>query len=1206
MKAKISPFFTLLLCLTFLPLATYAQLPPLQPEQDCVNALPVCQNVFVQPNSYQGEGVNPNEINPGPSCLGSGERNDVWYIFTVQTSGQLGFSITPVNIGNDYDWAVYNLTNNPCSDIFNVASLEVSCNYSGTPGVTGPNGLPGGQNNSLINVTAGETYVVNVSNFSGTGAGYTLDFSISTAVIFDNIPPEVIDVTADCGGDITMTFSENIVCSSVDLTDFTITDLAGNPYTILTVDGANCSAGGSFESIFQLTSTPAFTTGSYIISLVDDVVDNCGNIGVYGSDTIDIFLPNIVVNSPTDTICNGSSVALSTPQQAGFTYVWNPGAVPGASVTVSPVTSTNYVVTATAPNGCVFTGDTLITVIQTPTANFSTLPPQVCPDAPTTITYVGNSLPAATFSWNFAGGTILSGSGSGPYDVSWPTAGIKNVSLTVDQYGCSSPTIQTAVTVFQQPNSDFVGPADVCPVTTANFSYGGNASAAATYNWDFDGGFVIAGSGQGPVQVEWATPGAKNVCLIVTDNGCIATPECKTVQVNSFPVVVIPESVPQCLKNNEFAFSYAGGSTITNYDWNLGEPGALSTDAQPVYSYNTPGPKTVILSVIDDNGCTSTGVTQVTVHPQSQPDFNFLPVCFGNQTPFTDQTQTDPAGPVLLWQWDFGGQGSSPEASPDFAFDTWGTYEVSLEITTVDGCRDTAIQTVEVYEQPVANFTVESVCDNETVSFANATEYSQNQISYSWTLGDDSVNTAANPVHIYENQGQYLVSLVTTTDDGCVDAVVDTVNVWPLPVADFTADSICFGNPTGFQNLSQVDAPGELLAYRWDLSNGLSSAERDPILRLNEPNIYGVQLRVETQHGCLDSISAEVPVYPLPTPFFTVLDACESDSLQFDNLSTVVDSITGDVIASWRWDFGDGLGTGSLPGPGHLYSEDGTYRVRLTVLTDKGCESFIDRNAEAWANPAAPLVQRDTVCFSDQAFLLAPPADPNFQIEWFFGQEADQPFQTEFSYVTPPVTSTQTYYVQAVSSRGCRSPRVPVAAEVFDAVDARIIQSSELLDIPNALLSLQLAGVSSPSSVRWDFGDGQISTLPTPVHEYEFPGIYPIVLDVLTDRGCAFQLNSTVEVKQVMGIHVPTAFSPNDDGINDNFYIGSRLMRQLTIRIFNRWGKEVFSANQADFRWNGVLPNGSLAQTGVYVYQIQGVDYQGAPVKQSGSITLLR
>ena len=184
--------FFLVWCLTgVFALPVWAQLPPNQPEQDCFNAIPVCQNVYIQPNSYQGAGLNPNEISGFLSCLLGGEVNDVWYIFTVQTSGNLCFSITPNVLSNDYDWAVFNLTNNSCADIATNPALQVSCNFSGLSGVTGPNGLPGSQNNPCIPVTAGQTYVVNVSNWSGSGAGYTLNFSASTAGIFLQISPRI-------------------------------------------------------------------------------------------------------------------------------------------------------------------------------------------------------------------------------------------------------------------------------------------------------------------------------------------------------------------------------------------------------------------------------------------------------------------------------------------------------------------------------------------------------------------------------------------------------------------------------------------------------------------------------------------------------------------------------------------------------------------------------------------------------------------------------------------------------------------------------------------------------------------------------------------------------------------------------------------------------------------------------------------------------
>lgn len=117
-----------------------ASVPPPPTVQDCPAAIPICQNIYSEAISYTGTGNIPNEINPSSSCLSAGERSDVWYTFTVQTSGNLNFTITPNNFLEDYDWAVYNLSNNTCADIYNNAGLDVSCNFSATGGNTGPTG----------------------------------------------------------------------------------------------------------------------------------------------------------------------------------------------------------------------------------------------------------------------------------------------------------------------------------------------------------------------------------------------------------------------------------------------------------------------------------------------------------------------------------------------------------------------------------------------------------------------------------------------------------------------------------------------------------------------------------------------------------------------------------------------------------------------------------------------------------------------------------------------------------------------------------------------------------------------------------------------------------------------------------------------------------------------------------------------------------
>src|ERR1044071_2979515 len=316
-----------------LSIQLHAQVPT---NQDCLDAIPICQNVYSTTVSYSGEGNYPNEINSGTSCLGSGELNDVWYTFTVQQSGNLNFLITPNNSADDYDWAVYNLTNNNCSDIYTNPSIEVSCNFSGTPGTTGPNGgssntsqnAAGTPYNAVIPVTVGQTYVVNVSNFSSTQNGYTIDFSASTAVIFDQIPPQILSVNnPGCGGNtLTVTFSENILCNTVQPSDFTFTG-PGGPYTVTNITSAACAAGALYDNVYTFTISPSITSaGTYSANLVGPVTDLCGNVCIYPASLPFNVGSFSYTNTSTPASCasNNGTATVNVNGTGPFTYTWSP------------------------------------------------------------------------------------------------------------------------------------------------------------------------------------------------------------------------------------------------------------------------------------------------------------------------------------------------------------------------------------------------------------------------------------------------------------------------------------------------------------------------------------------------------------------------------------------------------------------------------------------------------------------------------------------------------------------------------------------------------------------------------------------------------------------------------------------------------------------------------------------------------------------
>src|SRR6185436_18673872 len=203
-----------------------------QSHQDCINAISVCTNTYVQTTSSAGFG-NIQEIAAGATCLGNGETNSTWYMFSIQDPGTLLFQIDPLNTHDHYDFVLYKFNGN-CTDIVNGTVSPLRCNYSAAAGSTGlaqsSTGISVSSNGlnqcAPITVLQNEKYLLMVNNFTATNSGYTLTFS-GTATIYDTEPPELTTTNiTSCGPSMAYVyFSESIKCATIAAngSDFKVT-----------------------------------------------------------------------------------------------------------------------------------------------------------------------------------------------------------------------------------------------------------------------------------------------------------------------------------------------------------------------------------------------------------------------------------------------------------------------------------------------------------------------------------------------------------------------------------------------------------------------------------------------------------------------------------------------------------------------------------------------------------------------------------------------------------------------------------------------------------------------------------------------------------------------------------------------------------------------------------------------------------------------
>lgn len=141
----------------------------------------------------------------------------------------------------------------------------------------------------------------------------------------------------------------------------------------------------------------------------------------------------------------------------------------------------------------------------------------------------------------------------------------------------------------------------------------------------------------------------------------------------------------------------------------------------------------------------------------------------------------------------------------------------------------------------------------------------------------------------------------------------------------------------------------------------------------------------------------------------------------------------------------------------------------------------------------------------------------------------------------------------------------------------------EVPDIPLRVKFIQ--GSVNATAYVWDFGDGGTSTDEAPSHTYSAPGTYRVTLRVTNNYGCASQYTLDVTVYQDFYLYVPSAFSPNGDGINDQFLVSGSGFESFEMRVYNRWGEQIFHSTHINHGWDG-LHEGEEALQGVYSYSI--------------------
>lgn len=395
-------------------------------------------------------------------------------------------------------------------------------------------------------------------------------------------------------------------------------------------------------------------------------------------------------------------------------------------------------------------------------------------------------------------------------------------------------------------------------------------------------------------------------------------------------------------------------------------------------------------------------------------------------------------------------------------------------------------------------------------------------------------------------------------------------------------------------------------AVEWEWTPG---GEQTQSITLNPtvPNVYEYTLTASSEY-CFDKeVSASFEVFPTPVAEFSFdpeEDGCTGETIVF----TYADDPDG---VEFKWDFDDGSPLSTLASPSHVYTLPGTYFVHLQV--DKHiCEN--DTTVEIIINPLpTPNFNADVLngCAPVDVFFedLSGDVQSGATYQWDFGDGSTSTVSGSTSYEYSQAGLFNVSLTIFNTARCGETVVKPNYVQVNPNPDAGFSPNPPITTMDTPWIEFINTTISDSTIVtyEWDFGDGSpVINEENPTHTYTMAGDYDVILFVETNNGCTDTDTVKVALTEEAILFIPNAFTPNGDGLNDEFEIKGTPIADYNLYIYNRWGQIIWSTHNFEVFWNGTDREGNEVPSGTYVYQVSGTDYLQQPVNYQGTVTVIR
>jgi gliding motility-associated-like protein len=1011
-------------------------------------------------------------------------------------------------------------------------------------------------------------------------------------------------------------------CAKAVATNTVVVSSGSGPATTVTPTATICAGGsvtliasgaGSYSwspsnsvdnsVVASVVATPTVTT-TYTVT---GTSTGCSSTAI---STVTVnSLPIVDVNDVD--VCTGQSAILTA--SGASTYTWTPAtslsATTGTSVTSTTSIAINYTVIGTL-NGCDASAVSAVTISTMPSSN------------------AGADITICSGTTGNIGAPATSG-----YIYIWsPTTGLSNSTAadpTITLTNISASPVTSSYTVTTSPagcSSTDVVNVTVNPQIDPTFSYPSSTICKAGGTNPFPtmtttgGGFSIQPNGL-PINTSTGelikSSGAINTYTVTyTFAGTCPSSSTFNISLVNVPDATFSYGGPYCQNSspNPLAIFPAGSSAGVFSSSPAGLVFLNNPTGEVNLTTSSPNTYTVTNTIAGggSSGCPSVNATySITI--------NAIPVTIvNNQTTCSGASATLTAGGATTYLWSDNSSSTTLTAGPL----TTTSYTVT---GTASGCSSSAVGTITTNPIPTVTVNSATVCAG-----VSATLTASGASSYLW-----STNAAINTIS--DNPAATQTYTVTGTLAGCTSTATGTIVVTPTPTVTVNSPTVCQAQTatltasgatnylwSGGSNINPlVISPGVAASYSVTGTTAGCTATalatvtviQTPTITVNAPTVCkGTSATLIANGGSAYTWSngttgSQITVTPLVPTSYTVTDntaGCSGSAVGTISVNlppnVTVNSavlclgetrtLTAGGATTYLWP--DGSTSKNLTIT-PLVAGTTTY----TVIGDPASGCSGSALATITTNPLPKLsIIPDTICEGAIATLTAV---GGVSYLWSNGVAAPS--------ISVSPNKTTNYSVQGFNAAGCPAV-VTSTVEVYKKPIANFISSPTNAGVLSPIITFTDKSSSGVNSWTWDFGDGVMMSPDTqnPIHTY--PAIeetYTVTLSVLNPGLCPDTVQNIIVIGPEFSFYIPNAFTPTGDKINDGFGAKGAGILKFQLLIFDRWGNQIFSANDINKYWDGKASGGDeIAQQDVYVWKVRLTDILKKEHNYIGTVTIVK